>query len=113
MKALNTAERILLKVPTTDGYEWLDPRLIRGATYQEVADEATAYDALEIRRFDEESGTTTDITDDVALHAPEVDAVDNPPLWLQNSSLFGIIRYEAIQDAALSARHERSFRHVA
>jgi hypothetical protein len=113
MKALNTAERILLKVPTRDGDELIDPRLTRGATYQDVADEASAYGALTILRFDDATLTAEDITDDVAMHAPEVDAVENPPLWLQNSSLFGTIRAEAIAEARSIAAHERSFRHVA
>jgi hypothetical protein len=110
--ALNTAERILLKVPTSDGYEWLDPRLVRGATYQDVADEATAYDAICIIRFDEDTLTGEDITDDVAKYS-DIDPTDNPPLWLKNASNFEAIRYEAIADAAGHARHERSFRPAA
>lgn len=109
--ALHTAERILLKVPTSKGYEWFDPQLVRGATYQDIADQATAYDALEIRRFDEEAGRVEDITDTVALHS-QTDALDNPPLWLRNSSMFGNIRAEAIHDARLEAAHVRSFRAV-
>lgn len=110
--ALNTAERILLKVPTPVGYEYLDPRLTSGATYQDVADEATGHEAIAIIRFDETAMHAEDITDTVAIHSNTSALVDTP-LWLQNSSLFGTIRYEANRASAEMQRHERSFRPAA
>ncbi|MFK4826020.1 hypothetical protein ACI0FM_14710 [Paenochrobactrum sp. BZR 588] len=110
--ALNSTEHILLKVPTCDGFELLDPRLKRGASYQDVADEATGYDAIEILRLDMATMHAEDITDTVALHS-NTDALEDVPLWLQNSSLFGTIFYEAKRNRDEMQRHERSFRPAA
>ncbi|ELT46868.1 hypothetical protein D584_22816 [Brucella intermedia M86] len=106
--ALNTAERILLKVPTSDGYEYLDPRLIRGATYQQVADEATAYEATAIYRFDEESLTVEDITETVVPFFSG--DFSDAPAWMRGSSIAEQMAYEDLLEAKASDRHHRSLR---
>ncbi len=106
--ALNTAERILLKVPTSDGYEYLDPRLIRGATYQQVADEATAYEATAIYRFDEESLTVEDITEMVVPYFSG--DFSDVPAWMRGSSIAEQMAYEDRLEAKAADRHQRSLR---
>lgn len=111
--ALNTAERILLKVPTSDGYEYLDPRMIRGATYQQVADEATAYEATAyeataIYRFDEESLTVEDITEMVVPFFSG--DFSDAPAWMRGSSIAEQMAYEDRLEAKTADRHQRSLR---
>lgn len=106
--ALNTAERILLKVPTSDGYEYLDPRLIRGATFQQVADEATAYEATAIYRFDEESLTVEDITEMVVPYFSG--DFSDAPAWMRGSSIAEQMAYEDRLEAKAADRHQRSLR---
>lgn len=106
--ALNTAERILLKIPKSDGYEYLDPRLIRGATYQQVADEATAYEATAIYRFDEESLTVEDITETVIPFFSG--DFSDAPAWMRGSSIAEQMAYEDRLEAKTADRHQRSLR---
>ncbi len=107
--ALNTNERILLRVPNSTGYEWLDPQLMRGATYQDVADEATAYGATEIRRFDENAGHVEDITDTVFLKSNVDVTGDDLPLWVRHADSFEAIRSEEVRASRQIVAHERSF----
>nr|WP_278521288.1 hypothetical protein [Brucella anthropi] len=106
--ALNTDDRILLKVPTSSGWEWFDPMLVRGATFFDVANEATYRNALDIVRFDG-STLTGEIINERAAPYFSGD-FDNPPLWVKDTPFFKQMAFEEEEDRRNQVRHERSFK---
>lgn len=106
--ALNTDDRILLKVPTSSGWEWFDPMLVSGATFFDVANEATYRNATDIILFDCATLTGTNINEDAAPYFSG--DFDTPPLWVKDTPFFKQMAFEEEEDRRNQVRHERSFK---
>lgn len=104
--ALNTDERILLKVPTASGWEWFDPMLFSGATFFDVANEATYRNALDIIRFDCKSLTGENVNEDAAPFFSG--DFSNPPMWVKETSKFQDMKYDEAEERRTEAAHNRS-----
>lgn len=106
--ALNTDDRILLKVPTASGWEWFDPMLVSGATFFDVANEATYRNATDIILFDCATLTGTNINEDAAPYFSG--DFDSPPQWVKDTPFFKQMAFEEEEDRRNQVRHERSFK---
>lgn len=105
--ALNTDDRILLKVPTSSGWEWFDPMLVSGATFFDVANEATYRNALDIVRFDGSTLTGEIINEQAAPYfSGDFDA---PPLWVKDTPFFKQMAFEEEEDRRAEQAHKGSF----
>lgn len=104
--ALNTTDRILLKVPTSAGWEWFDPMLVSGATFFDVANEATYRNALEIIRFDGSTLTGENVNEATAPYFSG--DFDNPPMWVKETEKFKDMKYDEAEERRTEASHKRS-----
>lgn len=104
--ALNTTDRILLKVPTSAGWEWFDPMLVSGATFFEVEKEATYRNATDIVRFDCSTLTGENINEATAPYFSG--DFDNPPQWVKGTPHFEQMFFEEAEERRTEAAHKRS-----